>query len=113
MRQFQKVISAVLLVSSIWMSPAYAAKGWFKCEVVLAGISDSNTFRMRLTDLAADPAFEVADFYSGSLKTKHTENSNAFLAIGLTAMYSDLPVWIFAGPDLAVPTFYQFYLAKE
>ncbi len=107
MRQLQKVLSVVLLVSAVWMSPAYAAAGWFKCEVILAGMSDSNKIQIRVTDLAADPAFDSMDFFSTS------ENMKAFLAIGLTAMSNDMPVHIYADPDLSLPTFFRIYLAKE
>ena len=108
MRQLQKVFSVVLLVSTIWMSQAYAAAGWFTCEVNLTGMYSSDLAVFRVTDLAGDPAFTAKNFYSNS-----PSNAKSMLAIALTSMTSGQPVLIFADPDLGLPTIYQIYLTEE
>ncbi len=108
MRQLQKVFSVVLLVSTVWTSQAYAAAGWFTCEVNLTGMFNSDLAVFRVTDLAGDPAFTSKNFYSNS-----PENAKTMLAIALTAMSADQQVLIYADPDLDVPTIYQIYLTEE
>ena len=107
MRQIAKVLVVAVFVSTVWTLPAHAVLDWFKCEVVLAGMPDTSKVVVRLTDLAAVPAFTSKNFVATS------GNEKAILATALTAISTNLPVWIFADPDLAIPTFNQFYVANE
>ena len=107
MRQFAKALAVALFVSTVWMSPAHAVAAWFKCEVVLAGMPDNSKALIRLTHLATTPAFTGKNFLATS------ENAKVIFATALTAMSTNLPVWIFADPDVAMPPLHQIFLAME
>ena len=107
MRQFAKVLVVAVFVSTVWTLPAHAVSAWFKCEIVLAGMPDSSKALIRLTHLATTPAFTGKNFLATS------ENVKVIFATALTAMSTNLPVWIFADPDLAMPPLFQIFLAKE
>ncbi len=107
MRQFMKVLAVAVFVSTVWTLPAHAAAAWFKCEVVLAGMPDSTKVFIRFTHLATTPAFTSKSFVAQSGNVKE------IFATALTAMSTNLPVWIFADPDLAMPPLFQIFLATE
>ncbi len=112
MKQVIKLASAMLLVSTMWVSPASAVADWFECKVTLAGFSSNGSVRLELTDLADVPAFGHTDFFLEQAR-KQPANANAFLAIGLSAIMSNLSVWVFADPDLDTPTIFQINLLNE
>ncbi len=107
MRQLMRVFAVALLVSAVWASTANAAASWFKCTVELAGVPSSDVVLIRVTDLAAVPAFTSEHFFATSA------NVNQMLAIALTAMSTKQPALIFADPDLTPSTFFQIYLMEE
>ena len=107
MKEIGKVLAVALFVSTVWMSPAHAAAAWFKCEVEQAGMPTSSMVVIRFTHLADVPAFTDKTFVATS------ENVKEIFATALTAISANLPVWIFADPDLATPPLNTIYLAKE
>ena len=82
---------SLLLVG--WSPPADAAEGWFKAEVIRAGVTSDGTVILRLTHVADVKAFQAKNFVIPDLVSKE------MLAIGLSALAANLLVRVRTDPD--------------
>ena len=82
---------SLLLVG--WSPPADAALGWFKVEVIRAGLGTGGTVIVRLKDLAKVPTFNAKNFVIPDHVSKE------MLAIGLSALAANLSISVRTDPD--------------
>ena len=88
MKHVLSVLAFSLLLVG-WSPPANAVLGWFKAEVIRAGVDGDGAVFIRLNN----PAFPGKTF------SVSNQVSKEMLAIGLTAIAGNLPVRVRTDPD--------------
>jgi hypothetical protein len=106
MKRIGMILAVALLVGMAWTSTARATPAWFTCEVSVAGMAATNAVSVRLSDLAATPAFTNTWFLGSSLIAKE------MLAVALTAIAIDSPVSCRVDLAFTPPQLIRLYLKK-
>ena len=94
MRQVGRLLAAVFVLTAVWgwSATAKAEPSFFNVKVDLIGTATVGILVFRLTDTNTVPVFTSKAFvYTGLLQKEH-------LAITLTAIALDTPVFIFTDP---------------
>ena len=92
MKRISRILVAALFASAVWSATANAQPSFFNAKVDLIGTATVGILVFRLTDTNTVPVFTSKAFvYTGLLQKEH-------LAIVLTAIALDTPVFIFTDP---------------
>ena len=109
MRQVGKILVAVFVLTAVWgwSATANAAPSFFKVTVDLVGQQTPTILGFRFTHDVASPVFTFKRFqYTGLLQKE-------FLAVTLTAIAANLPVFVFTDPAAGgVPEILLMFLQK-
>ena len=107
MKRVLTVLAFSLLLVG-WTSPVNAAPGWFNAKVIFAGVTDSGSMYIRLTDLATVKAFENKSFFFPAAVR------NQMLAISLSALAANLSIKVNTDPDeVGTPLIRVMYLQDQ
>ena len=106
MRGLRKIV-VVSLLSMVPMMATQAAPSWFDVEINMAGMSGNGTLFIRVTDLAATPAF------TNLWLIGNPSLSREMLATALAAMTNDMVAFVNTDPlDPGFPLANNLYLRK-
>ncbi len=106
MRALKKIV-VVALLSMLPMMTTQAAPTWYDVEINMAGMSANGTLFIRVTDLAATPAF------TNLWLIGNPGLSREMLATALAAMTNDMVAFVNTDPaDPGFPLANNLYLKK-
>ena len=107
MKRIGRILLAALFASAVWTSAANAQPSFFQVTVDLVGQIGASNLGFRFTDTNISPVFTFKRFrYTGLLQKQ-------FLAVALTAIAADLPVFVLTDPfDGVVPEILHMFVQK-
>lgn len=110
MNTFQRLTLVSLVAGLLALAPlssARAAPDWYNTSVNSVGTN--GTLLLELTDVAGSPAWLGAKWFLVTKESLH----NAYLAIGLTAITSNLVLQVFVDPeDGTFPTIFNMFVKQ-